>query len=92
MYCFHVLPVQKPREQVVDAEALLDIANSLVTTIKSYGNEGFTPSDFITRLIENFGQQDVVSSSQGKSDIISWTDLGLLVSPIFRNVPGCCTM
>lgn len=87
-----MFPVQKPREQVVDAEALLDITNSLVTTIKSYGNEGFTPSDFITGLIENFGQQDVDSSSQGKKDIISWTDVGLFVSPIFRSVPGCCTM
>ncbi|CAA2974441.1 non-structural maintenance of chromosomes element 4 homolog A-like isoform X2, partial [Olea europaea subsp. europaea] len=49
--------VTKPREQVADAEALFDITNTLVTSVKAYTNEGVTPSDFVTCLLRDFGQQ-----------------------------------
>jgi len=54
--CLHEL-VQKPREQIADAEALLGIASTLVTSVRSQSSEGITPSDFITALLKKFGQQ-----------------------------------
>uniref|UniRef100_A0A5B6YWL0 Non-structural maintenance of chromosomes element 4 n=1 Tax=Davidia involucrata TaxID=16924 RepID=A0A5B6YWL0_DAVIN len=53
--------VQKPREQVADAEALLDITNTLMTSVKAHSNEGITLSDFV--LFRDFGQQGVASRS-----------------------------
>ncbi|XP_077224712.1 non-structural maintenance of chromosomes element 4 homolog A-like isoform X2 [Tasmannia lanceolata] len=83
--------VQKPREQVADAEALLDIANTLVTSVRSQSNEGVTPSDFVTSLLRNFGQQDG-SNTETASDSMCWADVGLAVSHVIRKAPGCCTM
>ncbi|KAA8528134.1 hypothetical protein F0562_035615 [Nyssa sinensis] len=82
--------VRKPREQVADAEALLDLANTLVTSVKSHASEGLTPSDFISCLLGNFGQQDGRRGTAENS--IRWKDIGFAVSPIFRNGRGCCTM
>lgn len=78
--------VQKPREQVADAEALLDITNTLVTSVKSQSSAGITPSDFLTCLIRDFGQLRDGHAS------VQWKDIGLAVAPIFRRVHGCCTM
>lgn len=78
--------VQKPREQVADAEALLDITNTLVTSVKSQSSAGITPSDFITCLIQDFGQL------RDGNALIRWNDVGLGVAPIFRRAHGCCTM
>lgn len=84
-------PVQKPREQVADAEALQDIANSLVTSIRSQSNEGVTPSDFVSCLLREFADINVTSR---ENDLVSvsWKDIGLSVSSIFMNGHGCRTM
>jgi non-structural maintenance of chromosomes element 4 len=84
--------VQRPREQVADAEALLDIANTLVVSVKSQGNEGLTPSDFITSLLKNYGQQNGAGAGESSGNLISWKDVGLAVSCIFTKASGCCTM
>jgi non-structural maintenance of chromosomes element 4 len=81
--------VQKPREQIADAEALLDIANSLVASVRSQSSEGITPSDFVTALLKNFGQQ---GSLDGEVASLRWDDVGASVPHAFRAVPGCCTM
>ncbi|PAN04501.1 hypothetical protein PAHAL_1G071500 [Panicum hallii] len=86
--CLHEL-VQRPREQIADAEALLDIASTLVTSVRSQSSEGITPSDFITALLKKFGQQ---GTSDDDAALLRWDDLGLSVSHAFRPVPGCCTM
>ncbi|URD98658.1 hypothetical protein MUK42_29240 [Musa troglodytarum] len=83
--------VQRPREQVADAEALLDIANTLLTSVRSQTSNGVTPSDFVTQLLRNFGQQ------QGEANIenipvFNWADIGHAASHIFRTAPGCPTM
>uniref|UniRef100_A0A5B6YXM0 Non-structural maintenance of chromosomes element 4 n=2 Tax=Davidia involucrata TaxID=16924 RepID=A0A5B6YXM0_DAVIN len=85
--------VQKPREQVADAEALLDITNTLMTSVKAHSNEGITPSDFVSCLLRDFGQQGGASSSaeDGRNSIL-WKDIGLAVCHIFMKGPGCCTM
>ncbi|KAK3442428.1 hypothetical protein EUGRSUZ_B02593 [Eucalyptus grandis] len=85
--------VQKPREQVADAEALLGIANTLVSSVKSYSSDGITPSDFVNCLLKEFGQP-MGGLGIGENDQVPfiWKDLGVRVSPIFRNFQGCCTM
>ncbi|CAK7342358.1 unnamed protein product [Dovyalis caffra] len=84
--------VQKPREQVADAEALLDITNSLVASVKAHGN-GITPSDFINCLLREFGRQDGPSTSaEGSKNSVAWKDIGVVVSHIFSSCPGCHTM
>lgn len=80
---------------MADAEALLDISNTLVTSVRSFSSEGTTPLDFITGLLKDFGQSRQVSvASTSENDRISfrWKDLGLSVSSIFQKGYGCCTM
>ncbi|XP_056683293.1 non-structural maintenance of chromosomes element 4 homolog A isoform X2 [Spinacia oleracea] len=47
--------VSNTREQVADAETLLSMADTLVTTARSYLKDGLTPSDFLTSLFREFG-------------------------------------
>ncbi|KAK7336639.1 hypothetical protein VNO77_17185 [Canavalia gladiata] len=86
--------VTKPREQVADAKALLDITKSLVMSVKSNVNGGLTPSDFVTHILENFGGQ--CGPSNGAEDCsrnsIAWKDIGVAVSHVFRGASGCSTM
>ncbi|XP_060177509.1 non-structural maintenance of chromosomes element 4 homolog A isoform X2 [Lycium barbarum] len=85
--------VQKPREQVADAEALLDITNTLVTTVKAHSNGGVTPSDFVSCLLRDFGQEGGSSNrTEEDGSSIHWKDVGCAVSHVFRVAPGCCTM
>ncbi|KAJ6430699.1 hypothetical protein OIU84_018250 [Salix udensis] len=85
--------VQKPREQVADAEALLGLANTLVSSVKSQSNEGITPADFMSHLTKEFGQQTRSLDNDEDAPVsIKWKDLGLLVSPIFRRCTGVSSM
>ncbi|ONK79023.1 uncharacterized protein A4U43_C01F2080 [Asparagus officinalis] len=83
--------VEKPREQVADAEALLDIANTLVAAFSSEKN-GVTPSDFVTALIRKFGMKTGTKSMHTGLNSVSWADIGFSVSYIFKKAPSCCTM
>ncbi|OAY66268.1 non-structural maintenance of chromosomes element 4 homolog A isoform X2 [Ananas comosus] len=80
--------VQKPREQVADAEALLDLANTLVTSVRSQSGEGITPSDFVAALLKNFSRSDV----ENNPNLFKWADVGLGVSHVFMEASGCSTM
>ncbi|KAJ4811209.1 Non-structural maintenance of chromosome element 4 [Rhynchospora pubera] len=82
--------VQRPREQVSDAETLLDIANSLVTSARSLRN-GPTPSDFVDGLIRKFGVPRIYNSTKYLSKA-SWARIGMSVSQIFMRGHGYCTM
>ncbi|KAL8096706.1 non-structural maintenance of chromosomes element 4 homolog A-like [Apium graveolens] len=79
----HLL-VQKPREQVADAEALLNITSTLMTSVKAHCNEGITPSDYVACLVRDFGVEGGAS--------IDWKKVGLDVPHAFKRAPGCCTM
>lgn len=90
---FFLCVVQKPREQVADAEALFDITNTLVTSVKAYNNDGLTPSDFVSCLLRDFGKEGGPSSSRNEqSGSIRWEDIGQVVSVVFSSAPGCRTM
>lgn len=84
---FLCVAVKNPREQVADAEALLDIANTLMTSVRAHNKEGITASDFVTRILSDFRQQ----SGNGSSSI-SWRDIGNAVSHVFQRSPRCYTM
>ncbi|XP_050220501.1 non-structural maintenance of chromosomes element 4 homolog A-like [Mercurialis annua] len=88
--------VQRPREQVADAEALLGIASSLGTSVKSQHNEGITAADFVSGLLAGFGQSNrTLGSQENSSNVptsINWKHIGLVVSPIFMKCNGFSTM
>ncbi|KAG6427033.1 hypothetical protein SASPL_111272 [Salvia splendens] len=85
--------VQKPREQVADAEALFDITNTLVTSVKAYNNDGLTPSDCVSCLLRDFGKEGGPSSNRNEqSGPIRWEDIGEVVSVVFSSAPRCRTM
>nr|CAB3470882.1 unnamed protein product [Digitaria exilis] len=83
------LRVQKPREQIADAETLLDLATSLVTSVRSHSALGITPSDFVAGLLKKFGKPG------GPDDEHAWLDwarVGCAASHVFMAAPGCATM
>lgn len=78
---------------MADAEALLGIANSLATSVKSHSSEGVTPADFVNCLLNEFGQSNGGVAPQENAQImVRWKDIGLAVAPIFCKAHGCCTM
>ncbi|KAM5559019.1 hypothetical protein ABKV19_020590 [Rosa sericea] len=79
--------VTKPREQVADAEALLDIASTLMTSVQAHNKEGITASGFVNCILSDFRKP----SGNGSSSI-SWRDIGNAVSHVFQRSPRCCTM
>lgn len=74
---------------MADAKALLDIANTLVTSVKSQTNEGITPSDFVNALLKKHGEEN---GGESTGNTIHWEYLGCNVAYIFRNASGCSTM
>ncbi|KAK3227230.1 hypothetical protein Dsin_007092 [Dipteronia sinensis] len=85
--------VQKPREQVADAETLLNIASTMVTSVKAENKEGITVSDFVSCLLRDFGQESgTCSSSRGGKTSIAWTDIGVAFAHAFGSTCGCSTM
>ncbi|KAL3828147.1 hypothetical protein ACJIZ3_016949 [Penstemon smallii] len=84
--------VSKPREQVADAETLLGLATSLAACVKALTAGGVTPSEFVSSLIKQFGQRKSMKGLSKDSPNIKWLDIGLHVSTIFKNGPGCMTM
>ncbi|XP_062112219.1 non-structural maintenance of chromosomes element 4 homolog A [Humulus lupulus] len=82
--------VQKPREQVADAEALLDITSTLMSSVKAHGTHGITPSNFVSSLLMKFGRRSGIMEEE--MNLTFWKDVGVAVSDVFRRAPGCCTM
>jgi hypothetical protein len=80
--------VKKPREQVADAEALLDLTHTLVGSVKSLVNEGVTPSQFVSSLLKHYAHAHPPNNAAS----IDWHKLGISVSPIFLTVHGSSTM
>ncbi|KAL3379259.1 hypothetical protein AABB24_000129 [Solanum stoloniferum] len=84
--------VKKPREQVADAETLLDLAKTLVSSVRSHSADGITPNMFISSLLGVFGTRSPKKLSQSATTLL-WKKLGRSVSPIFSNgIRGFHTM
>ncbi|TYG81624.1 hypothetical protein ES288_D01G020100v1 [Gossypium darwinii] len=81
--------VLKPREQIADAEALLDITNTLLTSVKATNGDGITISDFVDSLVRDFAKQ---SSRQDGRTLIDWKKIGIEFSDASRSSRGCRTM
>lgn len=87
------LAVRKPREQVADAEALLDIANSLMSSVKSQSSHGVSPAEFVNALVSGFGQGSLEIDADETAQVsIKWKDLGFAVSSSVLVSCGCSTM
>lgn len=88
--------VQRPREQVADAETLFDLTSTLFATVKrSQNSDGATPVDFTSAILRNYSDQAYGSRSlEGNDDQtqISWRNLGLLAASVFQDAAGICTM
>ncbi|KAI3748298.1 hypothetical protein L6452_11285 [Arctium lappa] len=82
--------VKKPREQVSDAEALRDLANTLVASIRVQSTGSVSPSLFVSSLITEYGQNAIMGITETAQ--ILWKDIGLHVSPLFMICNGSCTM
>ncbi|KAF8101018.1 hypothetical protein N665_0211s0010 [Sinapis alba] len=86
--------VQKPREQIADAEAFLDIANTMLSSVKSQSANGVSPAEFVNALVNGFGQAPLgIDADESTAPVsIKWKDLGLAVcSTVFVSC-GCSTM
>ena len=88
--------MQRPREQVADAETLFDLTSTLLATVKrSQNSDGATPVDFISAILRNYSDHKHESRSlEGNDDQtqISWRNLGLLAASVFHGAAGTCTM
>ncbi|CAL5193538.1 unnamed protein product [Lathyrus oleraceus] len=84
--------VTKTREQVADAQALLDITKSLVVSAKGHSSNGLTPSAFVTHIIEKFGKRGGTSTGREDCNSIAWKEIGVAVSSVFGGGYGCSTM
>ncbi|KAL6874033.1 hypothetical protein ACP4OV_014115 [Aristida adscensionis] len=81
--------VQRPREQIVDAEALLDLAASLVTSVRCQSVLGITPSVFVGELLKKFGKR---GGPNGEVVSLKWANVGIATSNVFIFAPGCGTV
>ncbi|KAL1118193.1 hypothetical protein V6Z11_D01G016800 [Gossypium hirsutum] len=81
--------VLKPKEQIADAEALLDITNTLLTSIKATNDDGITISDFVDSLVRDFAKQ---SSRPDGRTLIDWKKIGIEFLDASRSSRGCRTM
>lgn len=87
--------VQKPREQIADAEAFLDIANTMLSSVKSQSANGVSPAEFVNALVNGFGQAPLGiddADETAASVSIKWNDLGLAVCSTVLVSCGCSTM
>ncbi|MCE2056072.1 hypothetical protein HAX54_044011 [Datura stramonium] len=61
--------VKKPREQVTDVEALLDLTRILVSSVRSRFADGVTPYMFISSLLGVFGERHAKGLSQNANTL-----------------------
>ncbi len=84
--------MQKPREQIADAEAVLNIASTLLEVVQGAKRKtGISSSEFVGALISKYGVSSMNSDSE-KGCRINWGLLGLDSAAMFNTVSGLCTM
>ena len=82
--------VHKPREQIADAEAVMNLSHKLLGSVKGcLLKTGTSPRAFVTAIIAAFGKQIAAESEDVEVD---WGRIGLAATGFLREVPGVCTM
>ncbi|ESQ47805.1 hypothetical protein EUTSA_v10022149mg [Eutrema salsugineum] len=72
--------VHKPREQIADAEALRDLANTVVSSVKSHSASGVSPAEFVNALIRGFGEASLgIDADENTQVSMKWKDIGFAV-------------
>ncbi|CAH2053192.1 unnamed protein product [Thlaspi arvense] len=86
--------VHKPREQIADADALLDIATTLASSVKSQSASGVSPAEFVNALIRGFGETSLGIDDDDENTQVSmkWKDIGFAVCSTVIVSCGCSTM
>jgi len=92
--CYIFIAVRKPREQIADAEALLDLTNSVVSSVKSQSaHGGVSPAEFVNALINGFGKTSLrIDADENTQVSMKWKDLGFTVCSTVLVSCGCTTM
>lgn len=92
--CLHA--VREPREQIADAEAVLDIANSFFQCLRETKRKSsLSPATFVSYLINKFRVQTASVHHDGDDEsptMVDWGKLGLRGCGLFRQCPGLSTM
>ncbi|EOA32460.1 hypothetical protein CARUB_v10015737mg [Capsella rubella] len=86
--------VQKPREQVADAEVLSDLVDRVVASVKSLSaHGGVSPAEFVNALINGFGKTSLRIDADDSTQVsMKWKDLGFAVCSSVIVSYGCSTM
>ncbi|CDP17504.1 unnamed protein product [Coffea canephora] len=84
--------VVKPREQVADAQVMLNLTTTLLTSTESLGLGAFTPANFVSSLKRQFAEDSQRIQSGNSSNSISWKAIGRAAAHVFKQGIGCRTM
>lgn len=88
--------VREPREQIADAEAVLEITKSFFQRLREAKRKNsLSPTTFVSYLINKFRVQTASVHHDGddeSSTIVDWGKLGLRGCGLFRQCPGLSTM
>ncbi|KAI3991309.1 hypothetical protein MKX01_034628 [Papaver californicum] len=76
-----------PKEQVLDAQLLLDFVNKLSLSIKFSSGTEISPADFITILLGKYGENSCLKQSRS----FKWNELGEDVCGLCGDVSRCCS-
>lgn len=88
--------VRKPREQIVDAEAVLDVTRFFVDSVKDARRRtGTTPATFVGHIIRRFSLR-TANRGRDRDDnapaVIDWGRLGIASCGLFKVAPGLSSM
>lgn len=84
--------VQKPREQIADAEAVLDVTRCFVDCMKDARRKtGVSPATFVGHIIRRFGLVTADCCDDAPA-VIDWGRLGIAGCGLFNVAPGLSTM
>eukprot|EP00250_Pteridium_aquilinum_P002708 c12931_g1_i1 orf=1-828(-) len=87
LYCL----VHRPREQIADAEALLDITEAFLNSVKdSRHGSGIKAADLVSVIIQNFMQPPTLDDDE--TNLLDWAAIGSEANDIFHDAPGMHTM
>lgn len=94
---WHNVAVAKPREQIVDAQAVLDVTRFFVDSVRDARRKtGVTAGLFVTHIISRFSVRKNRGRDRDRDDNapadIDWGRLGVAASGIFKVAPGLGTM